>query len=117
MTIGQRIRARREQLGMSQEELAKKMGYKTRNAIYQYEQVENMKLSMISKFAAALECEEYELMGFEDEEQQSKKEENPETLRKAVEIAAFLNQLNDEGFAEAMKRIEELTQLEKYRKN
>lgn len=31
-------------------------------------------------------------------------------------IVAYLSQLNDEGFNEAIKRIEELTQLDKYKK-
>lgn len=67
MNIGQRIKARREELGLTQGELSKKMGYKTRNAIYQYEQVDNMKLSLVEKFAEALDCSEAYLMGWEEE--------------------------------------------------
>lgn len=52
---------------MSQEELAKKMGYKTRNAIYQYEQAENMKLSLVSKFAEALGCSPSYLLGWDND--------------------------------------------------
>lgn len=66
MTVGQRICNRRQELGMTQEELAFKMGYKTRNAIYQYEKAENMKLSLIRKFAQALDCTEAYLSGWED---------------------------------------------------
>ena len=33
MTIGQRIKVRREELNMSQEELAKRIGYKSRSSI------------------------------------------------------------------------------------
>lgn len=66
-TIGQRICAKRQELGWTQEELAKKMGYKTRNAIYQYEKATNMKLSLIEKFADVLGCPTYYLMGWESE--------------------------------------------------
>lgn len=41
---------------------------------------------------------------------------DPDDLKKAVLIVAYLKQLNEAGFNEALKRIEELTQLDKYRK-
>lgn len=68
MTIGERIKQRRIELGLSQEDLAKKMGYSTRNAIYQFEKKDNMKLSLIQKFADALDCTPSFLMGWEDED-------------------------------------------------
>ena len=37
MTIGQRIRLRREELNMSQDELAKRIGYKSRSSINKIE--------------------------------------------------------------------------------
>lgn len=37
MDIGERIRARREALGMSQSELARKVGYKSRSSINKLE--------------------------------------------------------------------------------
>lgn len=66
MTVGQRICTRRQELGWTQEELAYKMGYKTRNAIYQYEKAENMKLSLIEKFADVLGCSTSYLMGWDE---------------------------------------------------
>lgn len=64
MTIGERIKQRRIELGLSQEELSKKMGYKTRNAIYQFEQKSNMKLSLVEKFAKVLDTTPAYLMGW-----------------------------------------------------
>lgn len=52
---------------MSQEELSKKMGYSTRNAVYQFEKKDNMKLSLIEKFAEALDTTPAYLMGWEDD--------------------------------------------------
>lgn len=66
MKLGQRIKARREELGLSQQELADRMGYKTRNAIYNFEQKDNMKLSLLGKFAKALECEPADLLDWEE---------------------------------------------------
>lgn len=37
MTIGERIKARRDELGMSQEELAHKIGYKSKTSINKIE--------------------------------------------------------------------------------
>lgn len=37
MTIGQRVKIRREELGMSQEELATKVGYKSKSSINKIE--------------------------------------------------------------------------------
>ena len=37
MELYKRIKARREELGMSQEELATKLGYKSRSTIYKIE--------------------------------------------------------------------------------
>lgn len=67
MTIGERIKQRRLDLAMSQDDLARKMGYKTRNAIYQFEQKDNMKLSLVEKFAEALETTPSYLMGWDEE--------------------------------------------------
>jgi len=68
MTVGQRIKQRRMDLNMSQDALARKMGYSTRNAIYQFEKKDNMKLSIIKKFAEALDTSVGYLAGWEDAE-------------------------------------------------
>ena len=48
MTIGQRIKRRREELQMSQEELANKIGYKSRSSINKIElDLYNLKQSKI----------------------------------------------------------------------
>ena len=65
-TIGERIKQKRLEKGLSQEELAKLMGYSTRNAIYQFEQKDNMKLSLVEKFSKVLGCTPGYLMGWED---------------------------------------------------
>lgn len=64
--IYDRIRRRREQLGMSQEELAHKIGYKDRTAVSKIESAQRqIKHSMIAKLADALGTTPSYLMGWD----------------------------------------------------
>lgn len=68
MELYKRIKQRREELGLSQDELAKRMGYKSRSSINKIELGANdIPQSKIAKFAEALETTEVYLMGFEDD--------------------------------------------------
>ena len=68
--IGTRIAIRREQLGMSQDELADKVGYTSaskRTTIQKIEAGRNgVKQSMIQKFCEALDCSITYLMGWDE---------------------------------------------------
>ena len=66
LEIYKRIRARREELGLSQEELAKRMGYKSRSSINKIEKGENdIPQSKIIAFAQALGTTPEALMGWD----------------------------------------------------
>lgn len=66
LEIYKRIRARREELGISQEELAKRLGYKSRSSINKIEKGENdIPQSKIVAFAEALRTTPERLMGWE----------------------------------------------------
>ena len=67
MTIYDRIRIRREALGMSQQDLAYKLGYKSRSAINKIESgLRDINQSKISDFASALNTTPAYLMGWEE---------------------------------------------------
>ena len=66
MTIGERIKYRREELGLTQEELAKKCGYKSRSSINKIELSRELPLKKISLMADALETTPSYLMGWEE---------------------------------------------------
>lgn len=67
MEIGERIKKRREKLGMSQAELAEKVGYTSRSSIAKLETNANgMTQSKIIKFAEALRTTPSYLMGWEE---------------------------------------------------
>lgn len=69
MTFGQRVKARREELEMTQEELANKIGYKSRASINKIELGKrNMKQSQIAELAKALRTTPAYLMGWQTEE-------------------------------------------------
>lgn len=68
MSIGERIKKKRLELNMSQDELAKKVGYKSRSSIQKIEAARDLPLKKISRMAAALECSPGYLMGWEEAE-------------------------------------------------
>lgn len=68
MTIGQRIKVRRDALNMSQDELAKRIGYKSRSSINKIElDLYNLKQSKIKAIADALDTTPSYIMGWEEE--------------------------------------------------
>ena len=68
MTIGQRIRKRREELKMSQEELAHKIGYKSRSSINKIElDIQRLAQNKIKLIADALNTTANYILGIDDE--------------------------------------------------
>ncbi len=66
--IGERIRERRIQLGLSQEELAERVGYNSRTTINKIEKsTRGMPQPKITKFAKALDTTEVYLLGVVDD--------------------------------------------------
>lgn len=67
MTIGERIRNRRIELDLTQDDLAARLGYKHRSSITRIEaDGENIKQSQIVAFAHALNTSVAYIMGWED---------------------------------------------------
>ena len=55
--VGKRIKARREELGLTQEQLAQKMGYKSKSSINKIEMEKNdVSQSKLIEFSIALDC-------------------------------------------------------------
>ncbi len=66
-TLGENIKKRRDELGLSQEELAAQLGYKSRSTIAKIETGENdITQSKIEAFARVLQTTPAKLMGWED---------------------------------------------------
>ena len=71
MTIGERIRQRRIELGMTQDELAKKAGYQSSSSINKLESARVLPSRKIELMAKALECSPAYLMGWSEEEERA----------------------------------------------
>lgn len=69
MNVGDRIKKRRLELGLTQEELAKKAGYKSRSSINKIELSRDLPLPKVQEVARILDCSPSYLLGWEDKEQ------------------------------------------------
>ena len=68
MNLAEKIKIRRNELNMSQEELAKKMGYSSRSSINKIENGRPVSQKIIYRLAKVLETTPAYLMGWEEEE-------------------------------------------------
>lgn len=92
-TLGENIRRAREKAGLTQDELAQKLGYKTRSSIAKIENGTNdIPQSKIVSIANALNTTPSELMGWDD----SDKENNTEKDVSKFFCTANLNEALDE---------------------
>lgn len=104
MTVGERIKRKREELHISQTDLAQKVGV-SKQSLYKYETniITNIPSNIIEQIATILDISPCYLMGWERN-----------TTIKSPKIIQYYNQLNDIGKHEAEKRVEELTYLPQY---
>lgn len=118
MEIGEIIKKRREELGMSQEELAFKAGYKSRSSINKIE-VDGRGLphSKILAIAAALRTTPTRLMGWENDAASGFDYVNGCFGTQAGEMLKHYQLMNDKGQKEALKRVQEMAQIPDYTKN
>lgn len=68
--VGKRIRERRIELGMTQEELALRVGYKTRGSINKLELCRDIPIYKLKPIADALDIDVRVLMGWMDDEEE-----------------------------------------------
>lgn len=83
MTLGDKIRIRREEAGLSQDELAHKLGYKSRSTIAKLESgVNDLTQSKLKAFADALNTTVADLLDWDDPIEKS----NTEEAKKMIEL-------------------------------
>lgn len=114
MTIGKRIKERRLSLGMTVDELAAKLG-KNRATVYRYESdaIKEMPLSVLVPLADALYTTPAYLIGIYPVAEDREEDRRASQLQRAISI---FNKLNKAGQQEALNRLIEMTELEKYTK-
>lgn len=113
MTVGDRIRVVRENRGMSQVELASKIGESKQN-LYKYEsnRITNIPSNKIEMIAKELHVSPCYLMGWEDEAARSTPLSDPD----APFIAKY-KRLDHEDKSRVQERVDTLLEGEKYRYN
>lgn len=79
MTLGEKVKLKREELGLSQEELAEKMNYKSKTSIHKIEVgITDLPLSKVKELAAVLKTTPAYLMGWEEKpNEETTKVESP----------------------------------------
>lgn len=109
--FGERVKSYRKQKGISQEELASVLGYTTANARSSVSKIErglcDLSAAKIKPLAQALGVSIADLMGWGDEAKLTDDE---------LEILEMYRAFNDEGQEEARKRLDEMSQIGKYKK-
>lgn len=111
MEVGERIRRRREELNMTQDELAKKVGYTSRSSIAKIEANANgMLQSKLILFAKALQVTPAYIMGWEDI-LESETNDSAEKVQKRDDAITdiILKMRRDENLIEAIKELCELS--------
>lgn len=131
--IGDRIKERRITLGMTQEELANRMGYKSKSTINKVESgVNDVNQTTASKYATKLGVSVAYLLGWTDDinyvpDQKTEEYVQMESMRNISvayltelteydmkDMVADLLKLNQEGLNELHKRLSEMLLVDKY---
>lgn len=111
LNLYRNIKFYRELRQMTQDELAKKTGYTNRSAVARIENGDiDLPQSKILLFAKALGVSPGDLIGGEGTI-------DDETLNIARRLLAYTELLNADGFSKLEERAEELTEVNKYRKD
>ena len=114
-TIGSRIRARREELDMSQEELGRMLGYKSRSSINKIElDARNLTQSKIKAIADALKTTPAYIMGWTEEKkkEEAKKATAPELSTEEQEAVRLIAALDPAARDHAMTLLRSLVALQ-----
>lgn len=117
MTVADRIRDKRKEMGLSQDDLARMMGYKDKTSISKIENSGNdISMKKIDKIAKVLDTTPEILMGWEKEEQYERIRKYASHFSKALdrktEEAVNLYDLYQKASPEARKAVEVLLKFE-----
>lgn len=121
ITIGQNIKDARKQSGMTQQQLAEKIG-KTESSIRKYEKgLVDTPLNVLKEIAEVLNWPLADLLDFSSlysipEEESAAYDFSTEEQKLFIDVINKMKLLNEEGKQEVIKRIDELSRLDEYKK-
>lgn len=112
MTIGERIKARRYELNLTVDDVAKKLG-KNRATVYRYESdmIYHFPITVLEPLAKILKCSPDYLMGWTDDVEVKQKVELTKSENALITI---YRKLNTDGKQKANEYITDLSEQEKY---
>lgn len=116
MTVGERIKQRRLELGLSQDELAKKVGYKSRSSINKIELSRDLPLKKVELMAKALDTTPGCLMGWSDETQiiiEDMKSQGDRERARLIEYAKQFYEHYQNASPEVQKAVDLLLKVDK----
>ena len=96
MNLADRVKQRREELGLSQEQLALRMGYSSRTSINKIENGRPCSQKIIARLADALNVSIPYLMGWEDEEKEKPTAQGDELSQELVELIDCIKKLPED---------------------
>lgn len=113
MTIGERVKLARKKKGMTQEELANQLGYKSKSSVTHIEKGRDIPRAMVSQLARILDVTPSYLMGWEELDTRfgdiwDFKDDIDIALDEKIAL------LNDIGKNKALDYISDLTEQSKY---
>lgn len=118
MSIGERIRNKRIEKGLTQEELAVSVGYTSKSTINKIELgINDIPLSKVCEFARALSTTESYLMGWDDEASSSAAVPVPAADPNEDQLIAMYRELNSAGQKKLREYAEDLLDNDKYKKD
>lgn len=120
--IYNRIRMRRQELGWTTDELAKRMGYKDRSSISKIESGKaDIPQSKVKAFADVLDTTVSWLLGIDDVAEDFDAKSTKPTLVSLTSqqqtLLASFDQLNEEGQTKAVEYVEDLVMTGRYKKS
>jgi len=124
MTIGQRIRQKRQEMGLTVDDLASKLG-KNRATVYRYESdaIKNLPISILVPLAEVLNTTPGDLMGQDRDDEISEASSRATALDgilgyypyhyvQAIELYEMLSEENQEKTLKYMQRLKELQDMD-----
>ena len=95
MTIGQRVKKLRIEKGLTQTELAEKLGYRSKSSVAHIENGRDIPRSMVVALSDILDTTPAYLMGWEDPEDKKSAPAEDDRSKKIKEVMEKIGQLSD----------------------
>lgn len=112
MNLADRVKQRREELGLSQEQLALKMGYNSRTSINKIENGRPCSQKIIARLAEALQVSIPYLMGWEDEEKEKPTVQDDGLTENQQKLMQFVKSVPDDKAAMILKVIQSIVEAD-----